>query len=129
VALRENLAEWSKQPFESSAHMQEAIRDQQYSRIPEYRRAVEAKICLSSSTGTRTAVHASVEREDSEVGAGLGNSGTEAEQNRRATERDVERQMYESQGPMSVSPSARIRIATENADPNSGYGFQQSEGQ
>lgn len=127
MALRENLAEWSRQPFESSAHMQEAIRDPQYSKVPEYRRAVEAKIVISSRMGTSATNRSAVERADSEPGAGLGDAGTEAEQNRRAREHDAERTLYERSGPMSVSPAARVRIEKQNSDPNSGYGFQTSE--
>lgn len=127
MALRDNLSEWSKTPFESTAHMMEAMRDKQYSdpRNSAYRKAVEAKVLLGSN-GTRTAIHNSVEREDAAPGAGIGNGASVAAAERK--EHDAERDLYESRGPMSVSPAARARIQRENDDPNSGYGFQSSEG-
>ena len=110
MKLRENLAEWARTPFESSQHMQEAIRDPQYSRVPQYRAAVEAKISLSSNSGTRTTVHTSVEREDSQAGAGLGNSETIAMGELLEQQRSAEQIMLETYGPLSLSPAQRARL-------------------
>jgi len=122
MQLRENLAEWARTPFESSIHMQAAIRDPQYSRIAEYRAAVEAKILRSSNTGTSATVYNTVEREDTDEGAGLGDSATTATTERQEQQRTAEQIMLDTYGPLSLSPAQRARL-----NPDGGFGFQPRE--
>jgi hypothetical protein len=127
MQLRENLAQWATTPFESSYHMQVAILDPQYSKIPEYRAAVEAKIILSSNTGTSSTVYNSIEREDSEVSAGLGDSATTATAERKEQQRTAEQIMLDTYGSLSLSPAQRARLNPPEPKPQEGYGFQPRE--
>jgi hypothetical protein len=102
MALRENLAGWSLTPFESQYHMMEAIRDPQYSKVPEYRAAVEAKICLDAK-GVHTTVYAppDLQRNDS----GIGERQTETGQARAQDQKSAEELHREIFGERSVAPT------------------------
>src|SRR4051812_3997237 len=110
MALRDNLAEWSKTPFESQAHLIEAMRSPEYrdSRNSAFREAVEAKVLISSNTGTSATVYSGLDATNSD--GGLGESGTEAAARRQGEERDAEQAMLEQYGSLALSPAKQAEL-------------------
>ena len=108
MAIRENLAEWSTQPFESTQHMIDAQRDSQYKNPNNeaYRQAVYAKIALSAC-GSSVTVHATPNAELTATGAGIGQQNTEAGVTRAEEQKSTNAEMIANYGPLSVAPSAR----------------------
>ncbi|MEX2109834.1 MAG: hypothetical protein WD802_04465 [Gemmatimonadaceae bacterium] len=128
MAIRENLAEWSRIPFESQAHMIAAMRDPQY-RDPSnsaFREAVEAKVHISSNTGTTSTVYSVEEREDS----GSLESDSSIKARMREEEASAQQAFLEQYGPLSLSPAQREKlkpVERELPGRDDGYGFQSRE--
>lgn len=112
MALRTGLAEWALTPFESQQHLIEALRDPQYSRVPEYRAACEKKMCIDTK-GAQISVYDDTQRSaPPEAGMGQSKIGpcTEAETRLAYEEGQAEAQRLHAQtyGPLSVKPAPRI---------------------
>jgi hypothetical protein len=127
MGLRDNLSEWSKTPFESQAHLIEAMRSPEYrdSRNSAFREAVEAKIGISSNTGTAITVYSGLDATNSD--GGLGESDTEAAARRHGEEQEAERALLEQYGSLALSPAKQARLQpVERQLPgrDDGYGFQ-----
>jgi hypothetical protein len=110
MAVRENLEEWKRLPFESQAHMIAAMRDPQYRdpRNSAYREAVEARVLISSNTGASATVYSGLDAKNSD--GGLGESGTTAAATRQEEEASAQQAFLEQYGPMSVSPAQRMKL-------------------
>src|SRR5438105_2276914 len=103
MQLREGLAQWAQTPFESQAHMIAAMRDPQYSRIPEYRAAVEAKIALNNS-GIAPRVY---DQRQEYVAGGIGQTHTEAGRSQIEAGKLAEQELAERYGYQAVAPANR----------------------
>lgn len=122
MAIREDLESWSKIPFPSQAALIQAMRDPQYKdpRNDAYRQAVEAKMIISTETGTSTTVYDTVQQQNE---SGLGETETEASKQRAEEQRQAEEALCGSHGAMAVSPQARGRIQPSLES----YGLQQRD--
>lgn len=111
--LRTGLAEWALTPFESQAHMVEAMRDPQYRTVPAYVAAVEAKVLLGSRTNIR--VYDDTLRTEPAV-TGIGGTtgadepGTEsaAQLSYAESQKEANRLHAERYGSLSVAPAPRV---------------------
>jgi hypothetical protein len=110
-----DLASWSQSGFQSQQHMMQAMSHPQYRINPEYRAAVEAKVCLESGNlGFQTANYTDTQRSDSDVDTAEV-SESAASRQRNADYADAERALAEQHGEHAVRPGARI--ATGQQEP------------
>ncbi len=125
MALRENLAEWSKTPFESQQHMIEAMSSPEYRnpRNDAYRKAVEAKVCLGAH-GIQTTVYEGIDRTNTD--GGLGESNTTRGRELVDSHKTAEQMLAEIYGPLAVAPPKRTIVREdERSDFTSGRNGEQ----
>jgi len=107
MALRTNLSDWALTPFESNAHMMEAMRDPQYRRSPEFVACVEAKVALMARGAAVTAHN---DHSRIVVGTGvIGNTRSAAARSEASERLSAEEQLAAIYGPLSIRHESRAK--------------------